>query len=249
MRPSEADARTVCVVVVCEAAADQQTACTLAERILPEPTSAATPQIAPIPVRWSGLSDNSRFLSWADAAQEARRARLRIHGHFAGSPGAPDAHAARRTLVLIQSRRPGIDAVLLIRDSDGDEGRRVGLQQAREERKWPFEIAIGVAHPTRECWLLAAFDPNDEAERQRFGRLKRSLKFDPCSESHRLRARKPSDPRSAKRVLAELTDHNEERAAHGISSMPLQTIRNRGKENGLAEYLDEVTLHLAPLFA
>jgi hypothetical protein len=135
--------------------------------------------------------------------------------------------------------------VLLIRDSDTDQRRRTGLCQARQHRRWPFAVIIGVARTKSECWLLAAFDPCNDAEKERLAALRAELGFDPRTRSEELTAKGDKDKRSAKRVLAELCRGDEER---GLPSVSLKTLKERGQGNGLADYLGELESRYVPLF-
>lgn len=134
--------------------------------------------------------------------------------------------------------------MILVRDSDGTERAR-GLRQARDEYGGPLRIVIGVAHPKRECWILAAIDGNDEPTAKILKGLRSELGFDARVESHRLTASGSNDKRSAKRVLGRLCSPTDEQAV--LDSAALRTIRDRGRQNGLADYLTEIEERLVPL--
>ena len=121
-------------VVVCEAAADQRTACTLADRVILQKSTRLDEALLDSVRRWSGLDSGSTFVPWTIVKSEADRIGLRAHGHFDGSPGAPDARAARRAFLLVSKTKPELAGVLLIRDTDGCIERRQGLEQARDPR-------------------------------------------------------------------------------------------------------------------
>jgi hypothetical protein len=180
--------------------------------------------------------------------REARERGVRQHGRFAGEPGALDAGAARRALLVIESDSREVAGVLLIRDSDNKLERRTGLNQARECGRWSFAVAIGVAHPKRECWLLAAFQPGNQEDKACLEELRRELGFDPCTASHELTASENSAKRSAKRVLGMLCAEDIDKAEGHLNAVPLELLRNRGRRNGLAEYMAEVEEHLLPVF-
>ena len=236
------------VVVVSEGQADQRTACTLADRVLCEQSSWMERESLDSVRDWSGLHADTSFISWSGMKREARERSIRQHGPFAGEPGALDARAARRALLVIESDREETAGVLLIRDSDNRLERRRGLNQARECGRWSFAVAIGVAHPKRECWLLAAYQPGDEHDAARLGKLRRELGFDPCTASHELTASDDSAKRSAKRVLRALCGDDPDEAEAGLDAIALEMLRERGQHNGLAEYLAEIKARLLPLF-
>lgn len=170
-----------------------------------------------------------------------------IYGHFDGRPGEADARMARLALLLFAalSRRP--DAVVLVRDSDGDSRRRLGLEQARSDRTWPFEIIIGVAEPKRECWVLAGFEAKDREEEERLRKVMERLAFHPVHEAYRLAAREHGAKTDAKVALKELTQSDAERERECLSGTPLPILEERGKDTGLAAYLMEVRERLVPV--
>jgi hypothetical protein len=91
--------------VVHEASADFTTATELADRVL----LAEIPWIdellhePPCPVldaqrQWISEDPPGEPLKWTSIANRARELGIRVHGHFNGEPGLPDAQAARRAL-------------------------------------------------------------------------------------------------------------------------------------------------------
>lgn len=106
-------------------------------------------------------------------------------------------------------------------------------------------IVLGVAICKRECWVLSGFIPEDEGEQGRIDAERRTLGFDPCLRSHELTA-SGNASKSPKRVLAALTGDQWERQQKCWLETPLDTLRERGGNNGLKDYLSEVETHLAP---
>jgi len=133
-------------------------------------------------------------------------------------------------------------------NASGKTERLRGLNQARECGRWSFAIAIGVAHPKRECWILAAFQPDDDDDRSCLEVLRKELGFDPCAASHKLTASKDSAKRSAKRVLRVLCGEDTGKAEGDLKVAALELLKQRGHRNGLAEFTAEVETHLLPLF-
>lgn len=235
-------------VVVCEAAPDQRTACTLADRVLCERSTWLDDKILESVREWSGLTAESSFVGWTEVKSEADRGGIRAHGHFDGKPGELDARAGRRALLLLARTEAELAGVLLIRDSDNHPERLTGLNQARDYAAWPFVVVIGVAHPKRECWLLAAFQPANDREQRLLKAVRKELGFDPCLESQRLTATDDSAQRSAKRVLAVLCEGARAEAGAGLDQVPLETLKECGQRNGLDSYIRELETRLVPLF-
>lgn len=200
---------------------------------------------------WTGLPAGTEYLKWAAVPTLANELRPKaiVHGFFAGQPGAPDATAARKALVLILRGAPSTGIVVLMRDSDGDWRRKEGLRQALASGTWSFGVVIGVPHTKRECWLLAAFEPCDDRERTLIETARQELGFDPRLRSHELTATKDGSKRSAKRVLEVLSNADVDRQESGIRETPLGTLEERGKENGLSEFLDEIKAVVIPEFS
>ncbi|MBK7535310.1 MAG: hypothetical protein IPI49_08015 [Myxococcales bacterium] len=188
-------------------------------------------------------------------------------GHFDGKRGHSGAHMAREVFALVRQLRKDlrqrnqepIEAVVLIWDMDGDAGaRRQGLDQARTtllaDKHDAFAIVYGCPDFEREAWVLAGFEAESEAESAALSELRAELGFSPVTESHRLTAQRDHDPhggehkKSAKRVLARLTSNDPDREQRCWRHMPLQALRARGGDNGLASYLDEVRQTLLPLW-
>lgn len=235
------------LAVVCEAPADQRAAAHLADRVLSDGVAWIDPESIDLHRQWQGLEEGSGHLKWREVRTLARRRKVKIHGHFHEEAGFSDAKVARLALELFRNAERIPDAVILIRDSDGHTERRTGLEQARAEKPWPFPIAIGLAHLNRECWVLAGFEPKNEAERERLAGLQEELGFDPRHRSGSLRG-KPGELRHAKLVLGRLVGNDPEREEACWTACDLERLRERGAATGLAEYLDEVRERIVPIF-
>ena len=239
-------------VVICEAAADFRTATSLAERVIFEQVDWIDEGVAPHLFRWQGRDLESPFWLWREISQRAKAAGVKARGLFDKEPGNIDARAARRALNYLRDRwldgHP-LDAVLLIRDDDGDPDHRLGLEQGRSSvPDLSGRIVIGVAQPKRECWVLAGFTPRDAEESILVAEVRQELSFDPCLESDRLTAKANHAVRSAKRVLGRLTRNSREREEACWAATPLATLRERGEASGLTAFLREVEQRLVPLF-
>lgn len=236
--------------VVCEARADRDTACGLADRVLLEKVSWLDLEMLDSVRLWRGTRSETPFLKWASVREECQRAGLKgIFGKFSGQPGQPDAFMARLALLLLASSEQPPKAVLLVRDSDGDSRRRLGLEQARDDRPWPFPVAIGVAEPKRECWVLAGFDPRSPEETARLDASERRLSFHPVRDAHRLDAREHGAKKDAKVALEALTQGDMERERACLEETPLAVLEERGEKTGLTQYLKEVRERLVPVLS
>ena len=235
------------LAVVCEADADRRVSTALADRVLCHEVDWIERESLDLHRSWRGVAGRP-FLGWAEAVRLAKQRGIRAHGHFEGLPAAPDALAARKALLLLNGERRRPDAVLLIRDSDGDLQRRSGLEQAREENQWPFTVILGFAHPKRECWVLAGFEPVDAEERSLLEALRQELGSDPRTQAYQLTAKETGALRDAKRVLSTLTRNQSDREEICWTEGSLDSLRERGNQSGLADYLEELRERLVPLF-
>ncbi|WP_437806197.1 hypothetical protein [Sorangium sp. So ce1078] len=194
---------------------------------------------------YCGIDANAPLVMWS-AVHQCRVPRR--HGHFGGKPALEDARTAVLALRAFVARDPQPEAVVLVRDSDGKETeRRQGLEQARQDCAWPFEVLLGVAHPMRECWVLAGFVAEGKREEASLAALRQELGFDPTARSHELDASSKTAKKSPKRVLDHLTGGEGE--ARCWTEPDLGHLRQRGKGNGLAAFLDEVEARLVPIFS
>ncbi|WP_164017862.1 hypothetical protein [Pyxidicoccus trucidator] len=245
--------------VVCEALADQRTACELADRTLREAVEwLDDPVVLDSVRRWRGLEDRADepFLKWAHVKDAFKSSSSFAHGGvrsifgpFNGEAAQPDALSARKALLLFAALRRCPDAVLLVRDSDADPDRIAaqGLKQVREKYRWPFKVVIGMAHPKREAWVLAGFVPRNAGEESRLQELRARLSLDPITASHELAASEHGAKKDIKRALDELTQEDWERERQCLEETPLAVLEQRGQKNGLAEFLKEVRERLVPL--
>jgi hypothetical protein len=238
--------------VVCEAAADFRTATGLVERIIREQVDWVDQHLLDNCPLWRGTDEARPYLLWSEVPKLAEEAGIPpIRGNFDGRPAEPDARTALRALRLLKLKNAGrqLDGVLLIRDDDRDTRRRTGLEQGRDaEHELRDRVVIGLAHCKRECWVLAGFDPAHPDEEDRLAAVRAELGFDPRIGAHQLTAKHDADRRSAKRVLGVLTQDDADREEFCWKEAPLATLRERGRETGLVEFLDEVSSRIVPVF-
>ena len=243
----------------CEAPADFRLASGLIDRVLRDhgPGWVVDNLDQPDAVRsWQPDGHGREFFKIHDLDKYVVQWSVRVpHGHFDGRPGGAGSLMARTVFRLARTleRSPGtrFDGVVLMTDMDDDgDARRSGLEAARAEAQAlvRFEIVLGSPDPKRETWVLAGFDPVDDAERDRLDELRRELGFSPTHEAERLRAKRDHESRSAKRVLAVLTNDDQVREERCWTEASLETLRARGSKSGLVEFLHEVRERLLPLF-
>jgi hypothetical protein len=241
---------TMKFIVVSEARADFITATELADRVLLAEITWLDDAIIEPQREWIGEDTPGRHLAWSTVAHQAREIGIRVQGHFDGDPGLPDARAARRAILYVLKRFGNLDAILLIRDMDDQPERKQGLEQARTIDNSGKSLVIGVAYSERECWVISGFNPENDEETQRLGVERQKLGVNPSLRSHELTACKRDIAlRSPKRVLKVLTGDNWERQRRCWKETSLQELKDRGEENGLADFLDEVKIHLVPLIS
>ena len=245
---------TMQIAVVHEAAADFVIATDLADRVLLESVHWLRDQDLNDCRVWHHETSDGRALTWAGIKKLAIDVRIRGHGYFrprGGGPAEPaedDARSARKAILYVLEEFPEIDAIVLTRDQDKYPDRRAGLDQARNEGH-SIPIVVGVAIVEREAWILCGLHSEHEAETAKIATARARLGFDPCLRSHELTAfGDDSAKRSAKRALHELTAGDPDRERRCWFDTPLPTLRDRGQDNGLAEFLDDVQLRLTPLF-
>lgn len=235
------------VALVCEAPADQRTATALATRVACE-HEPVRDWMQPDYLQFRGYRPDEPQLLWRDVKATATTNGVAVIGFIKGLPPSPEAHTVMRALTLFNRLDTRPDAVLLIRDTDGVPERRDGFHQARTAEPWPFAVIVGLAHTKRECWHIAGFEPKDDAEHERLDEERQQLGFDPRLRSHELTAKHDAnnDKRSAKRVLGALTADDSEREAECLDV--LSRLHDRGEENGLRAFLQELEAGLIPLF-
>lgn len=230
-----------------EAQADFLTGSRLADRVLCAGVDWIEDEVLDDYRTWVGVEEGQHTLLWRAVKGIARQRGVKAHGHFGGEAGLPAARTARLALLLFAGLKASPEAVLLVRDTDGDTRRMQGLAQARDDRPWPFQVVIGAAHTKRECWVLAGFDPQDADEEARLTAEQTDLGFDPREHAEELTAKHDGDKRSAKRVVDVLTSSDATREAACLEA-DLEALKSRGGGTGLSAYLGEVEERVLPLF-
>src|SRR5262245_10577616 len=142
--------------------------------------------------------------------------------------------------------------LVILKDTDADDDVREALQDARAKYA---NVVVGMQHTEFECWLIAGFEPQSADESSRLAEICRGdhpgVGFDPRPRSEALTATKREHEKlSPKRVLKQRTSDNRSRALNGIGAAPHQLLKDRGKGNGLMDFLADVErLLVRQLFA
>lgn len=247
-------------IIIVESRADFDTATDIAKRVICEKIEWLEDHFDSN-VQWSGLDEGTKFSAWKnlkEIRENAAQRGVRLPRYLRRSqPLKADGAAAMKALQLITQlqRTRNISAVVLIRDLDNQHERKTGLEQARnelEQKNFGPAIVIGTANCKREAWVLNGFLPQNSDEESVLFNLTKQLTFNPTVQAHRLRETTFDEPnriRNAKVILEELSmptgDDGREIACW--QETPLETLRQRGIETGLTNYITEVEDRLVPL--
>ncbi len=237
------------IAVVTEHAEDFEIATELADRVFCDALKQSLDEEwIPYQRVWLNTLPSGHPLTWTNIKRSALEADVRPHGRFNGESAEPDARAARRAILYLRQSYPDLAGVLLIRDQDDQPLRLKGINQARDREPQNLAIVIGLAIVERESWVLSGYNPLSEAEESLLQSEISRVSLDPRTHSHRLDDHKSLTAQlSPKRALTALTGNNFERERQCWRTTPLATLRQRGTENGLTAYLDEVRTKLALL--
>lgn len=240
---------TVSIAVVCEAPADRITITTLAERVIRQAAHWIEPEAMGDFVEWRGFRRTEPHLEWTEVPKLVKELGLVVRFRDVPPlhPYSQNALRAIRALAVAPDR---VDAIIMVPDSDTDLERLKGLEQARDYARAALPIAVGLAHTKRECWHLCGFEPESDDERALLAELGSEVGFNVLERSEGLTAKHaPStDKLSAKRVLAKLCG-DRDRELRCLTALPIAKLKERGANNGVAHFLGQLELHLAPLFA
>ena len=201
---------------------------------------------------WRGLHEGEPWYKYdPDDAHDLRPItidgqRIAPQGRIRGEPLQPEAGMWRKILLLFCHASPRPELVILVRDMDGFQERRGGVEQVRNGFEWPFRVAVAAAEPEIEAWLVSGFTPDGPEEQERLDALRGELSFDPTTQSHRLTSH-PNDARTdSKRVLEHLCGADQERREACL--MDRAVLRQRGGTNGVKAFLEEIDQHIVPAF-
>jgi len=247
------------IAVIAEAEADRRQICeTIDRKILSHAPDWLDAEQLETERIYCGLLPNTIFTKWAelrDIPKVSGAPRSGIIGFNEGQNRRFDYPLGRKALIHCALAHPRIDAAVLVRDMDQQHAERTAsLAQARSEvSEAAMRVVLALPRAKREAWVLNGFVPLTKSEKRRYEDIRSKLSFDPCECSEELHAMKEGATRDAKRVLAELIgkDLNREdrfeREARCWRATEWKILRERGKESGLARFLEDVKEHLVPL--
>lgn len=198
-------------------------------------------------VRWRLIGAVTTHAAGGDEGK-AKRVQLNFDQFGESFPAHEDALAFLRFVRVVQTsdrvRQP--DAFILVRDTDSKE--RTDLRKLNDHPQFKkFPAVVGVPDPETECWLLAGFlhDATDAEQKQIAEMQRLNDGVHPCRDTHKLRAANEGEDRHPKTVLARLTNDDTARIARCLEA-PFDSLRTHGRENGLAEFLDQLRDRLIP---
>ncbi len=235
--------------VVAEARVDQQIASELVERVMVEEVDWIDEGSLGDFCRWQGLEVSRSYLAWKSIAGVARARGIVRHGGFRQFPGVLDERRARLALRLFKALDERPDCVLLVRDTDGEDGRVDSLERVRAVGTWEFKVILATPNPKRECWVLAGFDPINDDEEAALNEASAYLGFDPRIHAERLTAKRDKGKRNAKKILERLMRPESEREKSCWQKADLGVLRERGRGSRLTAFLEEVSARLIPMLA
>jgi hypothetical protein len=238
------------IALVCEGLSDPRTLCALADRIIPE-VSWITADEIDTHRHYRGFQPTDQYLTWFDIDVLANQYRVKSLGHFEGLPLHGDGHKVRKALALLtlHAPEPQVEAIIFFRDGDREyEARRDAIRLVRDNSSIPIPVIVGVANRMRECWVLNGFEPTDDPERALLTTEHIRVGFDPRFRAHELTDTNESEDRCPKRVLRALTGDDRERERECVFRTSIETLRTRGAETGLLEFLNELKERLIVAF-
>lgn len=251
------------ILLVAEAELDATVARDLSDRVFSEKgPDWLTEDLIPNMRRWRGIAPETPFTPWKSLKKELKAAPIRQPRYLGFSNGAPagvDAAGARKLVLAvreirkIEEDRDPLIGTVLIRDLDNQPARRNGLARAREEGAAAgLTVVLATPDPKLESWILAGFEPETENEKRILKKEHQALGFDPRAQAERLRGgpQRADLARDSKRILRRLLSGSGEAEIHRREACwritPMDTLRNRGAETGLPQFLDAVQTDLLP---
>lgn len=196
--------------------------------------------------RWQGWEPSDAYIDLHTVRKTARLSlggrsnfgggAARLHGHFDGDPGEPDARMTRELLLTMIYKRVTPALLVIARDADGQE-RRPGFEQAVKGCKPSFSVVYAGMIPESEAWRIAGFCAEDVQERATLREIAQEIGFSPEQHPERLSARKAEDKRDCKRILDALTGGDEERGRRCLER-PLDELARH--PCGMSDYIEDL---------
>ena len=239
------------IALLCEGPTDPPTVCPLVDRVIVAGIDWIDADEIDTHRHYRGFRPTDPYMTWFEIDDLAKQFEVKSRGHFEGFPLHRDGHNTRKALTLLAFHAPSevpVDAVVIFRDGDTEyEARREAIRKVRDAIAHPVPVVVGVANRMRECWVINAFDPNEQ-ERDQFDAECNRIGFDPRARAHHLADRNEGEDRCPKRVLRSLSSDDRNRERECVSSAPLERLRLRGEETGLNDFIDELEAHLLRAF-
>jgi hypothetical protein len=239
------------IALVCEGPTDPRTVCTIVDRFICEGVDWIPADEIDTHRHYRGFQPADPYLTWFDIDVLADQYRVKSLGHFEGLPLHGDGHKVRKALALLtlHAPEPSVEAIIFFRDGDKEyQARREAIRRVRDNASIPIPVIVGVANRMRECWLLNGFEPTDEEERALLATEHNRVGFDPRFRAHELTDTNEGEDRCPKRVLRVLTSDDRERERECVFRTSIETLRVRGVETGLPEFLNELKERLIAAF-
>ena len=242
-------------VLVAEGKNDEQVIPTLADHVLCAGEDWIRDNFEDDPERlwqWTAIEHDPvyRYTSWVQIAKLADNYKKKLRIYSRPGEGYRTAETRRAIALCVLLRRDRqTDALILARDLDNkpDEHRKT-METVRQENQTTLNLPIILATPNRviEAWTLHGFVCENEHEENQLKALRKEFGFDPCTQGHQLH------PDDAKAVIGKLIsdsggNKDMERRERCWAKDKLKTLKERGKDSHLADFIDEVEQLLLPL--
>lgn len=196
---------------------------------------------------WRAESPLDPYWKITGAVDDARKAGLSPRGNFSGK-GSLEAIMYRAQLLLWQRAHVAgqrLDVGFLARDTDR-KPRREGAQMAVESARWPFRVVLVFPHPEIEAWSIAAFRPTTRGAAARVAEMAVQLGYSPIEHPEHLTSTVAGGSADAKAIRDALFAGDADWLERWVE-VDLDALRERGKNCGLADFLDEVRRVVVPL--
>ena len=240
------------IALVCEGVTDPPTICALADRFICSGVDWIPSDEIDTHRHYRGFKPSDPYMSWFDIDDLANKYGVRSIGHYQGKSLHGDGHNIRKAILLFVLHAPKempVEAIIFFRDGDNEyDARRSAILRVRDNTPLSIPVVVGVANRMRECWVLNGYEPADEEERAQLAVEHERVGFDPRFRSHELTDRNENGDRSPKRVLRALTGDDQDRERKCLTNTSFETLRLRGAETGLLEFLHELQERLIAAF-
>lgn len=251
------------IALVCESGRDRNAIRTLVDRIIQRHVPWIESEQLDDYRTFRGVLPADEFTTWVHLPRMFTQYPVPLRrGNLSGEfPRHQFALHALKTIYLLrfhipESFRP--HAVILLHDSENKADIRDSLAGVRAtlDRTHQLPAVVAVAHTEIECWAIAGFDPSRPDEQklleQLLGDFPPGIGFDPRNCSEELTATGGDQHKlSPKRVCRHLTGENDRRELESLeraATFPREQLIERGRNNGLHDFISDVESHILPLF-